>query len=676
MRMNRFISFLIVCVFCLAFLPGTVSAADKNVVSVGASYTVTYLTPIENAYPKLAYTPETKLTDGKIAKADYGDPAWLTLYRGTAVQVDIDLGSITAVSGVKIGELQLKSYGVLCSRYLRVYLSEDGENYCFAGEFTDDKTVTSDTKKRVELECSLDKSYLARYVRAEFSSDIFTMVDEVSVLGSETSSASAPGDDYFVREKKGIASSIDGISSVCLIYTSANATQEMLKPYVAYVDASGEAQDKMFDSLLFLGMPSTASGSKYMHKEDMEKFVDMVMGDSTGLNLTALDTVVGSLKGGIFAEDYKYPVFIAVPFPGVFSESFGEIDGKKITGSNLANREKIVDWYIGFLSERFNGCGFENLELKGLYWFEEIIQYGLSSDEEELVAHFNESAHEKGFKTMWIPYYSASGIDVIDKLGFDAVTMQSGYAFDGSDETGTPAPQACDDCAAAAELFGMGMEFEVDMNRNKYYDRFAQYVHSAYRAGIMDGGIMAMYQVGNHLYQSAVGSASIRNLYELTYKYCSKNYTEKAPVITSGATVTIKTGEYMNNKLEIIDEDTPLNQLKIAQMNKPSGIFFSATGNGFFELEAYNTEPGTYVASFSVTDGFNESNLVEVVITVEPAVEESSQTPESSVEESIVSAEPPSEHGPAIWIIAVIAAAVLVIAAVAVIIYKTKNKKH
>ncbi|MBP5155478.1 MAG: DUF4855 domain-containing protein, partial [Clostridia bacterium] len=587
MRYVRFAALAAAAIICFAAIPFTANAAEEAV-SVGKPYTVEYVTPIDNAYPNRAYAEENALTDGKLALSGYNDSNWVTLYRGTAVRVTVDLGKAHAVSEVKIGQMQLKDYGVFCSRYLKVYLSDDGENFFLAGTEEFPEAVTSSKRERVEFTCKPEKTYSARYVRAEFSSDVYTLVDEVSVIGSaDTAGAEKIPGDYYKEPAAGLAKPLDGIKSICLMYLSANYTREMIKPYVAYVDEKGNANDKMFDSLIFLGNP-VDSGNK-LKKEDCERFVNSIIGAEDGVHLTALDSVIGDLKGSVYDADYKYPVFISVPFSGVNDEVFGEIDGKNVISSNLENRSLIVDWYIDHVIERFNAAGFENLELKGLYWFNEIIQYNLSTDEEALIAHFNERAHEKGLKTTWIPYYSASGIDRLDVLGFDAVCMQSGYAFDGSDETGKALPGACDDCADACKRFGMGMEFEVDMNKNSYYDRYAQYVHSAYSAGLMDEGIMMMYQVGRNIYDSAVGSASIRPLYDLTYEYCSGKYTEIAPVIKSGATVTVTAGEYVNGKVEIEDEDTPASKLKVVGLEKPEGVFFSVTGKGVYEVDTYTS---------------------------------------------------------------------------------------
>jgi len=133
----------------------------------------------------------------------------------------------------------------------------------------------------------------------------------------------------------------------------------------------------------------------------------------------------------------------------------------------------------------------------------------------------------------------------------------------------------------------------------------------------------------------------------------------------------------MNAKLEVTDEDTPLSKLSVAQLNKPAGVYFSATGNGLIEVEAYKSEPGTYVASFSVTDGFNESNLVEVTIIVEPAdSDESADESTNAVSGSDGSSESVPESGNNILIIVIASAGALVILVAAVlIIQRTKNNK-
>lgn len=616
MALKRIIGVALALLMLVPLCTFRAGAAD-GIISVGKSYTVEYATPIDNAYPKKAYKQENKLTDGKKASGtSMGDAAWLELYRGTAVEVTVDLGEVMAVGSATLGELQYKSAGIWCSRYLEIYVSENGTDFGLVGRTDDSLSITGSAVKRVELKVTLDKAYRARYVRAVFSSDVFTYVDELSIYGNADASSAASAAIGSASEKE-ISGDIDGIKSVCLMYTASKYTAETVKPYFAYVDASGKATDTMFDSLLFLGMPTTDSEDGFMRQDDMQGFVATALDPTT--NIGALNTVVGELKGELeLGDDYKYPIFFSVPNIGIYNDAFGTIDGKTVSSNSLAERSNIVKWYIDYVISEFAASGYTNLELKGFYWFSESINYASSSYESELVAYFNDYSHEKGYKTMWIPFYSASGIDEAKELGFDSVTMQTGYAFEGGAEVGTAAPEACRDAAATAKKFGLnGTEFEVDCNVKEYNKRFAEYVSAAYGAGIMENGMITMYQVGDHLYRCSKGQFS-REVYDLTYEYISGKYAEFAPVIEGDVTVTVKAGEYARGKFTVTDEDTNPANLEVIGLEKLDGIYIEAYGNGRINIEANNAAPGTYETPLTVTDGNNVSNTVKLTVIVEP----------------------------------------------------------
>ncbi len=622
MFLKKVLSAVLALLVLVPFFAVGVSAAD-SVISKGKSYTVEYATPIENAYPKKAYKKEKTLTDGKTATtATLSDKAWLELYRGTSVSVTIDLESVMAVSKVDLQQLQYKDAGAHCSRYVEVYVSENGTDFGFAGRVDDDRSITYSIRRIVPFVVQLDKSYKARYVRVVFSSSTFTYVDEISVYGSSDTSSAATA-EITKTEDRGMSGDVDGIKSVCLMYTSAlTFTADFLKPYFAYIDSTGKATDTMFDSLLFLSLKDNEGGYKYARQNDMKDFVADAF--QPKYNVGALNTVVGDLKDDLgLPADYKYPIFLAVPTIGYYSHAFGEIDGKQISSNSLENRSAITKWYIDYAEGQFKNANYQNIELKGFYWLAESINHSISTHESELVKYFNDYSHSKGYKTMWIPYYSSSGIDEAKDLGFDSVTMQSGYAFKTSAndaELGASKAQVCKDAAENAAKFGLnGIEFEVEGISTNDVQRFTSYVRAAYGAGLIDHGMITMYQVGSVLYNSATGgNATERQVYELTYKYCSGKYTEATPVIKSGKTVTVKAGEYIKDKVEVEDEDTKRTDLKIAEIERPEGININVQGSGVFEVDATGSEPGTYTTRFSVTDGNNVSNTVEVTVIVEP----------------------------------------------------------
>ncbi len=667
---KRFLSVLFALLLVIPFSAFAASAADE-VISVGKSYTVEYYTPVENAFPKKAYKKEKKLTDGVVAKSDsMSDTAWAEFYRGTAVQVTVDLGEVMAVTGATLGELQYSSAGIWCSRYLEIYVSENGTDFGLVGKTVNENLITQTQKKRIEFKVTLDKAYKARYVRAVFSSDVFTYVDELSIFGGKDATGAVSAEKTVIPEKE-IAGDIDGINSVCLMYTATNYTPETIKPYFAYIDKDGKAVDTMFDAMLFLGMPVTSSADGYMRQNDMKSFVSVAMGANN--NMGALNTVVGQLKGELgLADDFKYPIFFSVPNIGIYSDSFGEIDGQKVPSNSLENRTKIVKWYIDYVEQQFAASNFDNLTLKGFYWFAEAIDYVRSVNESELIANFNDYSHEKGYKTMWIPFYSAAGIDEAKDLGFDSVTMQAGHAFNGGEEVGSANALACKDAAATAKRFGLnGLEFEVDCYVNDYATRFEKYVNAAYGAGLMDKGMITMYQVGDHLYQSSKGNFS-RSVYDLTYEFISGKYTECAPVIEGDITITVTVGDFVREKFSVKDEDTSSAKLEVINLQKVEGLYIEAYGNGRINIEAANAIPGTYETTLAVTDGTNVSNTIKVTIIVVPA-EGDGSVDESNPDEPNEPTDT-EDSGMLMWIL-IIVGAVVVIAVVAVVVIKVCSSK-
>ncbi|MBQ1205728.1 MAG: DUF4855 domain-containing protein [Clostridia bacterium] len=672
---KKVLSAVIAVLLLVPFFSFAVNAAD-GVISVGKSYTVEYYTPVDDAFPKKAYKEEKKLTDGKVAKTNtMSDSAWTELYRGTAVQVTVDLGEVMAVSGATLGELQYRQAGIWCSRYLEIYVSENGTDFGLVGRTENKNLITQTQQKRVEFKLTLDKTYKARYVRAVFSSDVFTYVDELSIYGSSDVSGAVSVEKTVIPEKE-IAGDIDGIKSICLMYTATNYTPDVIKPYFAYIDKTGKAVDTMFDSMLFLGMPVTSSSDGFMRQNDMKNFVSVALGANT--NISALDTVVGEMKGELgLGDDFKYPIFFSVPNIGIYSNSFGEIDGKNVSSNSLSERSDIVKWYIDYVEEQFNAREFENVTLKGFYWFSESIDYALSTYESDLVAYFNDYSHGKGYKTMWIPFYSAAGIDEAKDLGFDSVTMQSGHAFEGGAEVGAPTAQACKDAATTVKRFGLnGLEFEVDCNVKEYAKRFEKYVSAAYGAGLMEKGMITMYQVGDHLYRSSKGTYN-RGVYDLTYEFISGQYTECAPVIEGDITITVTAGDYVRGKFVVKDEDTNAANLQVINLQKIEGLYIEAYGNGRINIEAAKATPGTYETTLAVTDGSNVSNTIKVtVIVVAPEGEETTDSSEQTENSDPVGTDEIEESDGMLFVILLTVGIVAVAAVIAFVIVKVRSSKR
>jgi len=598
--------------FALAVLPVIVRAEQTNL-SLGKSYTVEYVSSIDHAFPACKYESESRLTDGKLASGtSYTDPAFLELYRGTAVTVTIDLGSACAVSSVVLRTMQSKAAGVYCARYVKVDVSENGTDYATVGMLEDKKSVTDTNKKMITHTVELDQAYIARYVSVTFSCDVYTYTDEVTVYGStETSGAVAAKPDT-IKDDVGYADEIDGIGNIVLMYTVGNYNEEKLLPYLAYIDAEGNATDSMFDSMLFL--PSPASGYDFSKSQTWDKYIEAMFGKSSNTNLTALNNLVGDMRETLsFEEGYRYPVFLAVPYLENGSNSF---DGVK--PNSLENRTKIVSAYIDQMIKLFDESSFEHLELKGFYWFHESIAYSATTYEEDFMINFNEYVHSKGLKSIWIPYYCSPGFERARELGFDSATLQSGYAFPRSGESidvlGDVLPEAVDDSARQARKFGLGMEFELDIGVSDAYERFYKYLHTGYSTGCMDGHMMMLYQAVDGIYKcsKAPEVSDQRKIYDLLYLYNKGRFTSDAPVIEPDQIIVANINSRTSGTLSIIDNDSLKNKLFVVEKTATEGLTYVLEGDGFFIVNTKDTVPGMYTLNFKVSDGYNVSDEATV----------------------------------------------------------------
>lgn len=603
------------CVLLATVLPIVLPAlaADENL-SLGKSYTLTYESPIEHAFPAREYKPEQALTDGKkAASAIHSDPAFLHLYRGTSVCVTVDLESECAVSSVELRSLQLKGAGIECPRYIRVAVSTDGENFGTVGVLEDSKSVTLAATQIITQSVALDQAYRARYVRVIFSSDVYVYTDELTVFGNSDASGSAVATADEPETERGFAKPIDGIGNIVLMYTIGHYSEAELLPYFAYVE-SGRVKDTMFDAMLFL--PSGASSFDYTVPAGWDAYCEELFGQSNHTNLTALNALVGSHSKELgLGDEYRYPVFLSVPYLDTGTNLF---DG--IAPDSLEHRSAILATFVDRLISTFEDAEYAHLELKGFYWHEELIPYTKTEYEEELILQFNQYVHEKGYKSIWIPYYCAPGFERAADLGFDAATLQSGYAFARTgaalSEIGEVLPEAVSDSAAKAQKFGLGMEFEMDLGRNDCAARFYQYLYTGYRTGCMENGIMMLYQSVKGIYgcaQAGVTSEQ-RRIYDLLYLYTKNQFSSVAPVIEQGQVIVAPVDARVSGSLIVTDPDSLKGELNVNILEAPSTFSFLMEGDGFYLLNTKGAEAGLYTLRITISDGHNSSEEATIPI--------------------------------------------------------------
>ncbi|MBQ3934664.1 MAG: DUF4855 domain-containing protein [Clostridia bacterium] len=322
---------------------------------------------------------------------------------------------------------------------------------------------------------------------------------------------------------------LDGIRNINLTYTFATQssnygrhTKETLLHDVGYYDQSGKLKDTFFDAYLFLPCVTYGPSGGTMYESSNPAVAsdwiaylnDLFRG---GYNVSALDAAAAEVGKGLGKPDYKVKVFFTILFPHDGFRSFGSLDGvKSLDFSVQKDRAAAVDWLMDEEIRRFEEGNYAHLELAGFYWFEEFLTYAFEN-ELSLVRHFTGRVRDKGYKSIWIPYYQAIGFDQWKKFGFDVCCMQPNLMWQQ-----TPDPQRMSRAISHCRTYGMSMEMELDNDvMTSKYNRFLAYL----RGGVSSGVNLSI----NMYYQNSAPDVlywakrstdpQARSVYDLTYRY-------------------------------------------------------------------------------------------------------------------------------------------------------------
>ena len=694
-RVSRFCSFaVLLCVLFTAVFGSVCSADTLTNIAAGKSYTVEFAQPIDNAFPAKAYKPEGKLTDGLTASASLGDSNWLHLYRGMEVSVTIDLGETMAVGGFEMSMLNYNSAGVHPSMYVNMLVSTDGVSFSTVLTCEDSDSVWSQKNAVIDYSANSDTLYSARYVRLVFNSMVNTYVDEIAVYGKESDgSETVAVPDNPTEYKNSFCSEVDGNKNIVLLYTGeyyggsktgiGSLSAEQIKPYFAYTDATGNVSDTMFDSILFLPLfPGDDFDYSFQKADGWEAYIDNLLGTESGTNISALDKLVDEYRTVLgLSDDYTYPIYVAIPY--VEFSATDVFDATGVRGATrpdgLDSRLSIVKWFVDEFISRLDASGIKNVSLEGFYWYCEGIGYADSDHEAAFVTASNDYVHSLGYSSIWIPYYGSPGVDHWEELGFDAVTLQPGYAFDSSNSvTGKRDPACVEDTIEYARKYGLGLEFELGSNCTTLdeFNVYYRYLYDAWRLGVMEDGITMYYQgggPGSYYTMSHSYNSFSRRAYDLTYKFLKKDFASYSPVIEEGQIIEAVSGKKTAGKLVVTDDDSKSSDLDVYEISGPGHGKLTIEGDGFYVYTSESGYTGEDSFVFSVTDGFGVSDTVTVTITVTSASEPGNS--ESSAVD--ISEESSNGFGRNIVLIVciTIAGAVLAAATVYVVLARRRNKK-
>jgi len=326
-----------------------------------------------------------------------------------------------------------------------------------------------------------------------------------------------------------------GVHHLCLIYHGQAQrvpwTAEALKPYVAYVDASGTCRDWLFDSFLFIEFATDAGESLHHYApgaaqadgEDWAWLADCWFRKDTGL--AGLERCVAEAGTALGDTNHKVNVVITLPVPLCEIRAFSGLPGtvQPLDFGRGEDRRIALEWYINTVRKKFGDAAYQHLNLLGFYWTGESI----SADQHETLRGTADLLHAQGLKFYWIPYFSAAGVEHWRDLGFDAMMLQPNYFFDG--DGGIDRLMLA---AKRARALGSGIEMEFDgraFTSEAHLQRFWDYLDAGVRYGWMQEVLIGWYEGGNALLNMLKEGEKGRGMYDAVHQFVRGTYTAKTP---------------------------------------------------------------------------------------------------------------------------------------------------
>jgi|GEM_PF-528730 len=492
-----------------------------------------------------------KLTDGKYAKLDMNDPAWVGHLRGKSREVVFDLGDEKSIGKISAHFFQdYPTNSILVPLTVSMYVSDDKANWGLLshnatqllwgeGPPRQETFVWDGSRDGIKGGNTDGKMAYARYVKV-----IFTMhqsqweyIDEIEIMGTDgelNGAVKVPAEQpHFLAPGEATA----GIRNLNLLYNGQYADglgdwkKERIIPNISYVNKNGEPTDWLFDGVLYLGLASPAGrdfGVGQTILEDWKWYLDKTFaakGDMQQLNEATVE--VGAKLN---QPDHKVKVVLMIPNPGEYLRNFGDVDGDGVSESfndsdvgkakALENRQKAVKWWLDQVRQRWQAEHYSNLELVGMYWLEE--QISTSAAGPDLVKAVSGKVHDMNLKFFWIPHSLAYKSYMWKDVGFDAVAYQPNYFFGGMDV------DRLEDAANNAKRYGMGIEVEFDdrmLTDGVFLERYIDYLNSGVSTGLMQKGFRAYYQGNNAVYNLGVSKdPTLRLMYDWLYQYLNGTY--------------------------------------------------------------------------------------------------------------------------------------------------------
>jgi len=200
--------------------------------------------------------------------------------------------------------------------------------------------------------------------------------------------------------------------------------------------------------------------------------------DAAVTRVAAARTTAGTVMG---QPPTRRKVVVTIPWAADTQANFGVVDGRAADLRVPAERARVSAWFIDRIKQRFTAAGYRNLDLWGVYLMREDIVPG----DEAWVTTTAATAHQRGLKIAWIPYYRAPGWDRWRTFGLDVAIMQPSYGFTSPVDGGQVDASRLTTTAELAKAAGLGVEIEARSSGASPYEAamFQQYLSEGARLG-------------------------------------------------------------------------------------------------------------------------------------------------------------------------------------------------
>ena len=669
----------VILIFAI-LLPGSaiLAYAKEENLALGKEYTIVTETANERSYPEHEKNLDV-LTDGVYGDTNDFNSKWAWFYRATARVIYIDLGESCTVTGVETRFLQNNSWGIYAPRYIEVYTSVDGENYCkndiISGDEPSVKITQSAANHIVSNHDIVLTPVCARYVAVRFDVSVNTFCDEIAVYGEKGSSLTPPTDYCYVgfepMNELADPEKLGGDRDIVCFHagyspdneTLVNNTVDFFMPYVGYKSANGKITDTMFDSVMFLTLQGNCpSGGKLTIDggttviSDWNMLLDSYFSDE--YNLAALDKATSTVKSTLgLPDDHTTSVYLTIPFPKISTDVFGDYTGDGIDDKieSVDDCIEVIKWFMDEVNIRWTQKGYKNLTLKGYFYYSESITGQFHDYEFELAPRTVEAIHAYGLYSVMIPFYQAVGIDSVYDIGYDAALMQPNLSFNTTlqdDPAGT-----MEDFYKTAMKYGRGIQMELadgfrwePENYGKFYE---QYLISASSNSLMTDTVHAYYNGAGPgtFYDACRSDGYARWIYDATYKFIKHTLSlpEDITPVSPDTALTAVGNERIIGKTGAVGDW--YYEYKLTEPPKHGVAIFDSNENSFSYRADRNFE-GNDVFTYEIYLGGKLIGSNTVNVTVLPGVEEISES-EASSEESEPTEADASDNNTAIWLICI-----------------------